>query len=145
MKSAYQIPMIGAVCTREFADPRVDDRYPLVYVSGASMRQRFVVQILDDGLEGLDVHENDYLVFADSGWPTIEQTVCFICQGDEAIVRILHGVYDTEPLLTTTGERYRDLELHRNQYQVRGQLIGVIRRREARFVEPEEERFDWGC
>lgn len=145
MKRVYDIPMIGITYTRTWSDPCIDDHYPLLRVEGSSFRQRFAVELRDDGLEGLDIHEGDYLVFVQSGWPTSEEAVCFIRQGDESIVRVMLGIYDTEPTLIVTGDRYADIELHRNQYQVSGQLVGVIRHGEAHFLEPEEATYDWGC
>jgi len=115
VKKSYEIPMIGLTYTREWSDPCIDDHYPLMRIDGASMRQRFAIQIKDDGLDGLDVHDGDYLVFVQSGWPSMEEVVCFCRQGDEAIVKIMKGIYDTEPYLVTICERYGNMELQRFQ------------------------------
>ena len=145
MKEAYDIPMVGSVFTRNWSDPLIDDRYPRLHVEGSCVRQRFAVQLCDDGLESLDIHDGDYLVFAQVGWPTTEEAVCFVQQGDEAIVRIMQGIYDTEPTLTATGDRCADIILHRNQFIVNGQLVGVIRRKEADWVQETSDEEFWGC
>ena len=74
-----------------------------------------------------------------------EKSVCFVQQGDEAIVRVMQGIYDSEPTLTTTGDRYTDIILHRNQFIVNGQLVGVIRRKEADWVQEISGEDFWGC
>ena len=145
MKEFYDIPMVGSVFTREWSDPLIEAHSPRLRVEGASMRQRFAVQLCDDGLESLDIHDGDYLVFAQAGWPTVEESVCFVQQGDEAIVRIMQGVYDSEPMLVVTGDRYADIVLHRNQFIVNGQLVGVIRHKEVNWVQETAGEEFWGC
>ena len=145
MKSSYDIPMVGSVFTREWSNPLIEVHYPRLRVEGSSMRQRFAIQLCDDGLESLDIHDGDYLVFAQAGWPTIEETVCFVQQGDEAIVRVMQGVYDSEPSLVVTGDRKAVIVLHRNQFIVNGQLVGVIRRKEADWVQETSGEEFWGC
>ena len=63
MKEAYDIPMVGSVFTRNWSDPLIDDRYPRLHVEGSCVRQRFAVQLCDDGLESLDIHDGDWVSF----------------------------------------------------------------------------------
>lgn len=144
MTTVYEVPMIGGVYSSTLITNFLDSDVPRALVTGSSLRQRFVGQMMDDGLDGLDIREGDYLVFAQSGWPTSEGAVCYVQVGDDSIVRIMRDIYATEPTLCATGGRYPDITKHRNDFIVNGQLVGVIREADIQWVQGCIES-DWGC
>ncbi|PWI56760.1 hypothetical protein BM613_12090 [Sulfoacidibacillus thermotolerans] len=111
---------------------------PFLWISGESIFVRFAVRLCDHGFEGLGFSSGDYLIFAHSGWPTKEGAVCFLRIGQEAIVRRIEDVFAMEPLLSVTGDRAPSIRLHRNEFIVQGQLVGVIRANDVQWVVSQE-------
>lgn len=130
----HEIPFLGDVFTEKTTTLFVDDDPRCLLVHGSSLYPRFAVKILDDGLEGLNIHPYDYLIFSQTGWPQSEGELCFIRIGDEVIVRSIYGLFDTEPLLGTVGDRYTAFRTHRNDFIVQGRLIGRLSPEEVEWT-----------
>ena len=139
----FKIPYIGEVSTANFSVLFAEDQYPYLKVSGNSLYIRFSVRVQDDGLEGLNIHAGDYLIFTQTGWPMRENTTCLIRFGDEVIIRSICEILDTEPMLCTTGDRYPSFRRHRNEFVVQGQLIGRISPECAEWIRYDPQVESW--
>ncbi|WP_029423283.1 LexA family protein [Alicyclobacillus macrosporangiidus] len=145
MDMKYLIPVLGTVPSLStMIVDQPENPSDLVIRSYAPYR-RFAVQVADDGLDSLGLTPGDYAIFREQRWPHDECQVCLIAFGNEFTLRILQGIWNTEPILCVSGDKIPPITRHRNDFVILGVLDGVIKSELAVLQEPEQADFDWGC
>lgn len=144
MAQEQLIPLIPSVPSLGTEDILVesDPNGPCLAVHSYVPYRRFAMEVIDDGLDSFGLIPGDYAVFREHGWPTNECQICLIAFAGEMTVRLLEGLYNTEPTLRVSGDKIDPITRNRNDFIVLGTLDGVIKRELARVLEPAELQYD---
>lgn len=139
------VPLIGSVPSLDMTMVSEPDRSPQLRVKSWSPHRRFAIEACDDGLDSFGLSAGNYGIFREQRWPDNECQICCIAFGDNVTLRILEGLYDTEPTLRVAGDKIEPIMRHRNEFIVLGILDGVIDVDFAEIDSPVDDVFDWGC
>ena len=145
MSNQHCIAFVGKVPSLTTTILQTFDPVPDLVVTSYAPYRRFAIQLDDDGLDSLGIYAGDYLVFREQRWPTNELQICLITLGDEATVRLIQHILDSEVTLKVTAEKILDLELAPTDFCVIGVLDGIVKESLAEFIIREDREFDWGC
>ncbi|WAH38572.1 hypothetical protein [Alicyclobacillus dauci] len=140
----YPVPVFGAVPSLSMTFAESISNPPQLAVKSFAPYKRFAVEIIDDGLDTAGLLSGDYAIFREQGWPNDELQVVCVAFGNNVTIRILEGIQMREPVLRTARDAVRE-QRHRNDFIVLGVLDGIIKSDFVKFMELEEEAFDWGC
>ena len=145
LSNQHCIAFVGKVPSLTTTLLQTFDQVPDLVVTSYAPYRRFAIQLDDDGLDSLGIYAGDYLVFREQRWPTNELQICLITLGDEATVRLIQHILDSEVTLKVTAEKILDLELAPTDFCVIGVLDGIVKESLAEFIIRHEREFDWGC
>lgn len=140
----YPVPIMGSLSSLANTQMIWSDSSQFVMTRSYAPYRRFALQVIDDGLDSFGLIPGSYAIFREQGWPNIECQICVIAFGEEATIRLIENIYDTEPTLRVSGDKIEPIQRHRNDFIVLGVLDGVITADFA-HLEAAMEEFNWGC
>jgi hypothetical protein len=145
MTDLYVVPIMGAIPSLQFTmmDPVYNT--PNLIVRSYAPYKRFAIQVVDDGLNSAGLIPGDYAIFREQRWPNDECQVCLVAFGDDAALRIIEDIWNTEPILRVCGDRIPPERRHRNDFIVLGVLDGIVKAGLEQIEQIESEEFIWGC
>jgi|GEM_PF-5766719 len=144
MQEVTKIPILGSVPSLSTTILGGTASENDLLVKSYAPYKRFGVLIEDDGMDTFGLCPGDYAVFREQRWPNMECQIILATFGDEATIRLLEGIYETEPTLRVAGDKIEPITPHRNDFIILGILDGIIKAEFAQ-LEHREEVFDWGC
>lgn len=139
------VPYMGSLPTLTMGSMSTEQPAAYVRVKSWLPTRRFAVCAEDDGLDSFGLSPGNIAIFREQRWPDNECQICCIAFGDDVTLRILEGLYDTEPTLRVSGDKIEPIVRHRNEFIVLGILDGVIDLEFAEIESPADDIFDWGC